>query len=83
MNIEIPEYYDRNGDQIQPGMTLIDGNGYEERVLLCGNEEDGYDLGINATNFDSPSVQQGLSPWVAYPLSTIDLSDLYIRQEDK
>lgn len=83
MNIEIPEYYDCNGDQIQPGMTLIDGKGYKERVLLCGNEEDGYDLGINATNFDSPSVQQGLSSWVAYPLSTIDLSDLYIKQEDK
>jgi len=75
------EYYDCNGNKILAGMTLIDGKGYEEQVLLCGDEEDGYDLGINATNFDAPSVQQGLSPWVCYPLSTIDLSDLYIKQE--
>jgi len=75
------KYYDCNGNEILAGMTLTDGKGYEEQVLPCGDEEDGFDLGINATNFDSPSVQQGLSTWVCYPLSTIDLSDLYIKQE--
>jgi len=79
MNIETPEYFDCNGALITEGSTLIDGNGYEEKVLLCGNEEDGYDLGINATNFASPAVQQGLSAWACYPLSSIDLSDLYIK----
>jgi len=75
-----PEYFDCNGKLITEGVTLIDGNGYEESVLLCGDAEDGYDLGINATNFDAPSVQQGLSAWACYPLSTIDLSDLYIKE---
>lgn len=74
-----PEYFDCNNRLIKEGDTLIDGNGYAEKVLLCGNEQDGYDLGMNATNFDAPSIQQGLSTWVCYPLSTIDLSELYVQ----
>ncbi len=76
----IPTYYDCNGNTILPGMVLTDGNGYEESVLVCGNVEVGFDLGFNVVNFGLPSVQQGLSKWVCYPLSVIDLSELYIKQ---
>lgn len=75
------QYFDMNGDEIKVGDTLTDGKGYEELVLQCEAEDGEQDLGIDATNWDSPSVQQGLSKPMCYPLSTIDLSDLYIKAE--
>lgn len=60
MNIETPEYYDCNGNKILAGMTLTDGKGYEEEVLLCGDEDDGYDLGINRVTADNFNIDHCL-----------------------
>lgn len=75
------KYYDKNNREITAGDTLIDGDGYEDLVLTCYDEDGEEDLGIDATNWNSPSVQQGLSKPMCYPLSTIDLSDLYVKED--
>lgn len=73
------QYYDRNGNEILAGMTITDDAGNDELVLVCYDEDGEEDLGIDATNWNSPSVQQGLSKPMCYPLGTIDLSDMFIK----
>lgn len=74
------EYFDMNGRQIQAGDVLTDGDKYFEKVHACALDEDSEtndDLGINATNWNSLAATKQYY----YPLSDIDLSDLYVVAE--
>lgn len=65
-------YFDKHGREIEAGDTLLHDDGVTiEKVLLCGNDEDGYDLGIDANNYDSPH----LTTLMAYPLSQFNLEE--------
>jgi len=65
------EYFDKNGTKIEVGMELRHNDGDLDIVVAC-NDEDGDDLGFNATNFNSPGNRTLGS---AYSLGQFDLSE--------
>ena len=86
-----PRYFDRNGNEIKPGMQLGFANGRTEQVYETTDQDGRPDLGISATN---EAFLKNHPDWDReyYSLSTIDLDGVEIdpagldfsgRQADK
>ena len=77
-----PNYYDRNGNEIKPGMQLIFANGRTELVYETMDQNGQPDLGISATNEaflkNHPDWEQEF-----YSLSMVDLDAVEIDPVDK
>ena len=76
MEREYYKYFDKNGEQIAVGDTLVDDEGRAEKVYACQAEDDDMiDLGFDANN---PNFSLGYNPQKYYPLSQFDLSEYAI-----
>ena len=77
-----PNYYDRNGNKIKPGMQLVFANGRTELVYETMDQNGQPDLGISATNEaflkNHPDWEQEF-----YSLSMVDLDAVEIDTVDK
>ena len=77
-----PNYYDRNGNEIKPGMQLVFANGRTELVYETMDQNGQPDLGISATNEaflkNHPDWEQEF-----YSLSMVDLDAVEIDPVDK
>lgn len=65
-------YRDKHGEVIKEGMTIRHINGSTEKVIACIDADGDQNLGVNATNMNSPMFEM-FTP-VAYPLSEFDIS---------
>ena len=77
-----PNYYDRNGNEIKPGMQLVFANGRTELVYETMDQNGQPDLGISATN---EAFLKNHLDWEQefYSLSMVDLDAVEIDPVDK
>lgn len=67
-------YFDKNGEEIQAGMTLRNDRGEEKKVYECGDEFGSANLGFMASN---PRFLELHPEWPMeyYPLYQFDLNE--------
>lgn len=76
------QYFDKNGNEIQAGMTLRRDSGEEEKVYDCSDASGTANLGFLASN---PWFLQLHPDWATeyYPLSQFDLTKWEIVKEER
>lgn len=75
-------YFDKNGEQIMNGMTIVHEDGEVELVYVCGDDNE--DLGVNASNEVWLENHYGSSKEFFreyYPLSQFNLKEWQIKKD--
>lgn len=74
------QYFDKNGEEIQAGMTLRNNKGEEKKVYECGDEFGTANLGFMASN---PQFLELHPDWPVeyYPLHQFNLGEWEIVME--